>query len=73
MKLNDGERHLFEFERGMSGSFFQNLFQAIFKADMTNLARLSLAFPEEVKAVRRFQNEDGYWDLIQSSYEKNES
>ncbi len=68
MKLNEGERHLYEFQNGMSGSFFDNLFHAIFKADMTNVAKLALGFPEEVKAVKRFQNEDGYWDKVQKAY-----
>jgi len=55
----------------MSGSFFNNLFQAIFKADRGNLERMRLSFPEEVQAVIRYQNEDGYWDKLQESY-KNE-
>lgn len=66
--MNEGERHLVEFEQGMSGSFFTYLFQAIFKADSINTARLALSFPEEVQAVSRFKNEDGYWEKLQKEY-----
>lgn len=69
--MTEGERHLVEFMNDMSGSFFTHLFQAIFKADRANLERMRLSFPEEVQAVIRYQNEDGYWDKLQERY-KNE-
>lgn len=67
-KLNEGERHLFEYQNDMSGSFYTALFTAIFKADRFNRERLRLAFSEEVEAVIRFENEDGYWEEIQRNY-----
>jgi len=68
--LNEGEKRLFEFMNNMSGSFYNHLFQAMFKADRTNLSKLELSFPEEVKAVKRYQNENGYWDKLQKEYKK---
>jgi hypothetical protein len=53
------------FMRGTSGSFRANLFQTIFSADMENREKLSLGFPNEVEVVRRYQNEEGYWQELQ--------
>lgn len=59
------------FMRGTSGSFMTNLFQTIFSADMGNREKLSLGFPNEVKVVHKYQNEDGYWQELQKRLEKN--
>ena len=69
-KLNDGEKHLVEFQKDMSGSFFTTLFNALFLADGPNMARMALGFPEETLAVQRFKNEDGYWQDLQERYNK---
>jgi len=66
--MTEGEKHLCEFEYGISGSFYTHFFNAIMKADSHNMARLSLAFPEEVQAVNRFRNENGYWEELQTEY-----
>lgn len=66
--LNDGERKLVEFQLGMSGSFYKSFFDAAFKADETNLVRLSVGFPEEIQALRRYRGESGYWDKIREEY-----
>jgi len=68
--MNEGEKRLCEFEYEMSGSFYTHLFNAIMKADGHNMTRLSLAFPEEVQAVNRFRNEDGYWEKLQMEFKK---
>jgi hypothetical protein len=34
-------------------------------ADITNQKKLSLGFPNEVEVVRRYKNEDGYWQQLQ--------
>ena len=52
------------FMRGASGSFTTNLFTTIFSADMENMKKLSLGFPNEVEVVRRYQNEEGYWQKL---------
>jgi len=53
------------FMRGTSGSFKSNLFQTIFSADLENMRKLSLGFPNEVDVVHRYQNEEGYWQQLQ--------
>ena len=66
--LNDGEKHLYEYNHGMAGGFMSLLFDAIFKADPFNKAKLALGFPEEVEAVRKWQNQTGYHDYIERNY-----
>jgi len=66
--MTEGERHLCEYEAEMSGSFFTCLFKAMFKADLNNLDRLAKGFPEEVDALHRYRNEDGYWDKLQKEF-----
>ena len=53
------------FMRGASGSFRENLFQTIFSADIENMKKLSLGFPNEVEVVFRYQNENGYWQELE--------
>ena len=53
------------FMKGTSGSFMTNLFKTIMSADIGNQVKLSLGFPNEVEVVRRYQNEDGYWQVLQ--------
>ena len=53
------------FMKGTSGSFMTNLFKTIMSADIGNQLKLSLGFPNEVEVVRRYQNEDGYWQALQ--------
>jgi hypothetical protein len=52
------------FMKGTSGSFMTNLFKTIMSADITNQKKLSLGFPNEVEVVRRYKNEDGYWQKL---------
>jgi len=64
--LNTGERGLVDWQgvgRPMGG-FAKALWEAIENADGTNLMKLAKAFPEEVEALIRFRNEDGYWPRI---------
>ena len=37
-------------------------------ADIQNQNKLSLGFPNEVEVVRRYKNEDGYWQKLQSRF-----
>jgi hypothetical protein len=53
------------FMKGTSGSFMTNLFKTIMSADLENMRKLSLGFPNEVDVVHRYQNEDGYWQKLQ--------
>lgn len=67
--MEKAELEFVYFMRGTSGSFKSNLFQTIFSADMENQLKLSLGFPNEVEIVRRYQNEDGYWQELQKRLE----
>jgi hypothetical protein len=51
--------------KGTSGSFMTNLFKTIMSADLENMRKLSLGFPNEVEVVYRYQNEEGYWQKLQ--------
>jgi len=53
------------FMRGTSGSFISNLFKTIMSADLENMRKLSLGFPNEVDVVHRYQNEEGYWQKLE--------
>ena len=53
------------FMKGTSGSFMTNLFKTIMSADLDNMRKLSLGFPNEVEVVHRYQNEEGYWQKLQ--------
>ena len=63
--MEKSELEFVYFMRGASGSFTTNLFKTIMCADMGNQVKLSLGFPSEVEVVRRYQNEDGYWQELQ--------
>lgn len=67
--MNDGERHLYEWQRGMSGHFVSALFEACACADNMNLQRLKIGFPKEVLAFYRFSREEGYWQALQEEYQ----
>ena len=55
------ERRLYDWQYDLSGSFFKGLFDCISRADSKNLVKLSLGYPEEVKAVINYKNKEGYW------------
>lgn len=66
--MNKGEERLCDFLYKKSGSFFKNLFTAIFKADSYNFAKLYKSFPEEIEAVRRYKTEENYWKTLERKY-----
>ncbi len=68
--MNQGERKLFEFLQGMSGSFYTRLFQAIQVADGVNTEKLRTGFPEEVEAHVRYVTEDGYASNLEKRYKE---
>jgi hypothetical protein len=63
--MEQAELEFMFFMRGTSGSFMTNLFKTIMSADIQNQFKLSLGFPNEVEVVRRYKNEDGYWQQLQ--------
>jgi hypothetical protein len=68
-KMEESELEFMFFMKGTSGSFMTNLFKTIMSADITNQKKLSIGFPNEVEVVRRYQNEDGYWQKLQKQFE----
>ena len=63
--MEQAELEFMFFMKGTSGSFMTNLFNTIMSADIQNQFKLSLGFPNEVEVVRRYKNEDGYWQQLQ--------
>jgi hypothetical protein len=63
--MEQAELEFVFFMKGTSGSFMTNLFKTIMSADIQNQFKLSLGFPNEVEVVRRYKNEDGYWQQLQ--------
>ncbi len=63
--MENTELQFMFFMKGTSGSFMTNLFKTIMSADLENMRKLSLGFPNEVEVVHRYQNEDGYWQELQ--------
>jgi hypothetical protein len=70
MNLTATEKELYHVVRHGGNSFKVKLFELICKADIDNQERLAMGFPEFVKAVKRYQNESGYWDKIRKHFEK---
>ena len=67
--MEQAELEFMFFMKGTSGSFMTNLFKTIMSADIQNQTKLSLGFPNEVEVVRRYKNEDGYWQQLQTRFE----
>ena len=63
--MEQAELEFMFFMKGTSGSFMTNLFKTIMSADIQKQFKLSLGFPNEVEVVRRYKNEDGYWQKLQ--------
>ena len=47
---------------------YTSFFRAAMVADTINSHKLYEGFPEEIEAVRKFKNEDGYWEELQERY-----
>jgi hypothetical protein len=71
--LTSAELEFCFYKQGQSGSFSTNLFKAILSADFGNQYKLSFGFPDEVEVVKRYQNEGGYWEQLQSKFNNNEN
>jgi hypothetical protein len=49
--MENTELQFMFFMKGTSGSFMTNLFKTIMSADLENMRKLSLGFPNEVEVV----------------------
>lgn len=66
--LDDGELELYWWQYNKLGSFKKALFDAISKADTNNLRKLSIGYPLQVEAYRKYINDPGYWKFVQERY-----
>lgn len=58
------------YKRGMAGSGFTALIDAIFKLDRPNRAKIALGYPELVQVCNRYNDETGYWEDLQKRFEQ---
>ena len=54
----------------MSGSFINALYKTIMRADVENLVKFTIAFPEEVSIYLQYCNEPSYWYELKQEYER---
>ena len=66
---SEAERLLYDWQYGRAGSFFATLYDLIYKADVHNTILLRRAYPEEVKSIKRYKNETGYWKEIKLRFD----
>ena len=66
---NAGEQSLYNRNCGIQGGFETALWDALERADSTNLDALAKGFPEHVTAYRRYASEDGYWNNLVAKVE----
>jgi len=62
--LTEAERDLYEWNNGMSSSFKTHLMNAISVADIGNMAKLAMAFPDHVRVFKSFKSKNGWWDAL---------
>lgn len=63
--LTEEEMFIYKWQYGMLGSFMNSLIRAIATADKGNLYRLSLGFPMEVSAYKKFSGIEGWWQEVE--------
>ncbi len=63
--LTKGEAFVLKWQTRRLSGFGEILAKVIEAADETNLERLSMAFPEEVEAVKKFWTQTGWWRALQ--------
>ena len=73
MEVNytEGEKELYFFMHGKSGSFTENLIKTIMKADTQNFAKLHSIYPDLAGACWKYQNTEGYWEDLQKRVQEN--
>ena len=67
--LNPAERFIWEWRRGRVSDFRRALIHTIQRADVQNLEKLRLGFPDEVEAWVSYKQVDGWWDEVQRKAE----
>ena len=64
--LTEEEMFIYKWQHGMLGSFMGALVMAISLADKGNMHRLSLGFPMEVSAYKKFSGVEGWWQEVEA-------
>lgn len=66
--IRRGDQHLCEWRYGMASHFYSVLFAAMIAANETQINQISLGFPEEVDAYKRYQTDKNFWPQIESEW-----
>ena len=69
-KLTEAEVLFMHYKKGMAGSGMTALIDAIWKLDRKNRAKIALGYPELVTVCNRFNDENGYWEDLQSRWKE---
>lgn len=62
--LTEAEKMFCMYKLGLEGSGMTALINAILVLDPHNRAKVALGFPELVRVIERFKNEDDYWQEL---------
>ena len=68
MELTEEEEFIIKWQYRILGDFTTALIDAIKRADSSNLARLALGFPMEVKAYKLYAEQPGWWQRTEEKY-----
>lgn len=63
--LTKEEREVLDWQYGHCGDFRIALWEAIMRADDSNLERLALGFPDFVRGYVKYINISGWWQEVQ--------
>jgi len=67
--ITEGEQSLYRHHYDSLGGFETALWDALERADSTNLDALAKGFPEHVAALRNFRHQPGYWPNLVAKVE----
>lgn len=67
-KFTVGEQFIINWQYNRLGGFYAILADLISHADEHHLNLLSLAFPEEVGAYKRFAQVRGWWEMLDEGW-----
>ena len=73
MEVNytEGEKELYFFMHGKSGSFTESLIETIIKADTNNFLKIQEVYPDLASACWKYKNLPGYWEDLQKRVQGN--
>ena len=65
-ELTPAEEFIYKWQHGQLGGFKTALLHAIQEADIHNLDRLRLSFPDEVEGYVCYRHTSGWWDALEA-------